>query len=319
MPRFTVAAFYQFCALPEYEALRDIIHDLCTKWSIKGIILLASEGINGTIAGSDESIQNLLSAIHKLSKKFQFSPKFSYTNEMPFLRMKVRLKAEIVTLGIPGLEPHVKMGTLVDPVDWNRLIQDNEVTVIDVRNDFEVRLGSFERAINPKTRSFGEFPSFIENSLQSSKDQKIALFCTGGIRCEKASAYLLEQGFTEVYQLNGGILRYLEVIEPEQSKWNGDCFVFDKRVAVGYGVKPADVELCFGCLSPLTREDRDHPQYEKGVCCSHCASIHTTKQKASARERKYQCELARKRNERHLGPKISYIQGTGLEWNTNEK
>ena len=304
MQRFTVAAFYQFCPLPDYERLRAAVQNICSKKHIKGLVLLASEGINGTIAGSNSAVSEAISEIHRLGTIFKFEPKISYTNEMPFLRLKVKLKSEIVPLGVDGLAPHVRMGKLVDPLDWNRLIEDEDVTIIDVRNDYEVRLGTFDRAIDPKTQTFREFPAFVAKSLDHSKHQKIAMFCTGGIRCEKASAFLLNNGFHEVYQLSGGILKYLEVMDPQKSKWKGDCFVFDKRVAVGHGVKTSDVELCYGCLSPLTSEDREKPEYEIGVACSYCASIQTDKQKASARERKHQIELARAQGKPHLGPQV---------------
>lgn len=304
MQQFSIAAFYQFCTLPNCEELRADVQNICTKKNIKGLILLATEGINGTIAGSESSIFEALNEIHRLCTIFSFEPKISYTNEMPFLRLKVKLKSEIVPLGVNGLAPHVKMGQLVDARDWNKLIEDENVTIIDVRNDYEVRLGTFDRAINPKTQSFREFPSFVTKSLDHSKHKKIAMFCTGGIRCEKASAFLLNNGFNEVYQLNGGILKYLEVIDPRDSKWNGDCFVFDKRVAVGHGVKTADVELCYGCLSPLTLCDRERTEYERGVACYYCTSIQTDKQKASARERKHQIDLARAKGKTHLGPQI---------------
>lgn len=313
MSQITVAAFYQFCSLSEYKTIRPAIHDICTKNAIRGIILLAPEGINGTIAGSDEAIGIALAAIHQTFDKFHLRPKLSFTNEMPFLRMKVRLKSEIVTLGVPDIAPHEKTGKLVDPIDWNGFIESGDVTLIDVRNNYEIKLGAFERAINPKTKSFSEFPNFIDGSQLENKNKKIALYCTGGIRCEKASAYMLHLGFTEVYQLSGGVLRYLEVVKPEQSKWRGSCFVFDKRVAVGHGVKPADVELCFGCLMPLTPDDQNSPRYELGVCCAHCFSIRTARQKASSRERIVQMELARKRNEKHLGPRIQSNEGTSTK------
>ena len=303
MKHYSVAAFYQFCPLPNYEALRPEIHKFCSEKSVKGIILLANEGINGTIAGSDSSISQTIAYIKGLHSDFCFEPKLSYTDEMPFLRLKVKPKAEIVPLGVTGLAPSFNTGFFVEPHEWNKLIEDESVTVIDVRNDYEVRLGTFERAIDPKTKSFRDFPSYVEKTLDPNKNKKIAMFCTGGIRCEKASAFLIENGFSEVYQLKGGILKYLELVEPEQSKWSGDCFVFDKRVAVGHGLSPSDVDLCYGCLSPLTSEDRNSPEYEIGVCCPYCAAIQTERQKSAARERKRQILLSRKKGKVHLGPK----------------
>jgi UPF0176 protein len=249
MQQFSIAAFYQFCSLPNYAKLRADVQKICSKKNIKGLILLATEGINGTIAGSESSIREALNEIHRLCTIFSFEPKISYTNEMPFLRLKVKLKSEIVPLGVKGLAPHVKMGQLVDARDWNKLIEDENVTIIDVRNDYEVRLGTFDRAIDPKTQSFREFPAFVGKSLDHSKHKKIAMFCTGGIRCEVLSAIMKNRGFQEVYQIEGGIVRYAEQYR-DKGLWEGSLYVFDARLRVEYGKEEKILGTCDFCAEP---------------------------------------------------------------------
>jgi UPF0176 protein len=231
--------------------------------------------------------------------------KTSHAEAMPFLRMKVRLKDEIVTLGDPTVDPLETVGTYVEAKDWNALISDPEVLVVDTRNAFEVRIGSFRGALDPKTRSFGDFPAYVREQLDPIRHKKVAMFCTGGIRCEKATSLLKRDGFDEVYHLKGGILNYLEEIAPEESLWDGACFVFDERVAVGHGLEVEDFRLCHGCLTPLSPQDRTHQAYEDGVACGYCADNLTQEQKASNRERHRQVKLAQARGKTHLGPKAS--------------
>jgi UPF0176 protein len=238
--------------------------------------------------------------------------KTSHADDMPFLRMKVRLKEEIVTIGDKSVDPLEQVGTYVEPKDWNALISDPEVLVIDTRNDFEVRIGSFKGAVDPQTKSFGDFPSYVRDNLDPARHRKVAMFCTGGIRCEKATSLMLREGFEEVYHLKGGVLRYLEEIPPAQSLWEGACFVFDKRVAVGHGLSVEDYQLCHGCLSPLSVSDRQSPDYEEGVSCPYCASTLTQAQKASSRERHKQETLAKKRGRTHLGPMRAEAVGVAL-------
>jgi len=237
-----------------------------------------------------------------VTKLRDFHPKFSYSDHMPFRRMKVRLKKEIVTIGNVKANPNEKVGNYVAPQDWNALISDPDVILIDTRNSYEFGVGSFQGAIDPKTESFGEFPKWARENLGGAKGKKIAMFCTGGIRCEKASSFLKHEGFEHVFHLKGGILKYLEEIKPEQSLWNGGCFVFDERVAVGHGLEVQDFSLCHGCMNPVSAEDRLSPKYEQGVCCPGCADVLTQAQKASNRERQRQMMLAKKRGAKHLGP-----------------
>jgi len=308
MSRIEIAALYHFARLPDFADLRAPLQALCDGHGLKGILLLASEGINGTIAGPPEALADGLTGIRALTGLAKLDWKFSYSDTMPFLRMKVRLKAEIVTIGDRSVDPLEAVGIHVEPKDWNALISDPDVTVIDARNIYEYRIGSFEGAIDPGTGSFSEFPQFVRDRLDPSSAKKIAMFCTGGIRCEKASAFMLSQGFKDVYQLKGGILKYLEDIEPRDSLWQGACFVFDDRVAVGQGLQPQDFSLCHGCREPLSRQDRMHADFEAGVSCAYCAALMSPRQKASARERQRQILLARTRGERHIGPRRSPIQ-----------
>lgn len=298
MSQIIVAALYQFTPLPDYWALQPYLKEVCAREGIKGTLLLAPEGINGTVAGSRSAINTLKSFLETHFSALEY--KESWAEDMPFHRMKVRLKKEIVTLGIPEVNPYEKKGTYVPPQEWNALISDPNVLVIDTRNAYEVEIGTFEGALNPKTRSFTEFPKFAE-SLATDKTRPVAMFCTGGIRCEKASSYLLSQGFNEVYQLEGGILKYLETISPEESLWKGDCFVFDGRVSVDHWLALGHYETCYGCRHPISEEEKVSPQYEKGVSCPHCYSTLTPEKTQSARERQYQEDLARRRGEKHIG------------------
>jgi UPF0176 protein len=298
--QWTVAALYKFLDLPHFAELQADLQTYCESRKICGILLLAPEGINGTVAGPNDSIQSLL--IH-LQDELELGPieaKFSATQDLkPFRKMKVRLKREIVHLGRPDLNPLTnEVGTYVAPQDWNALISDPEVRVIDTRNDFECNVGTFAGAENPKTESFADFPEYVAEHLDPAKDRKVAMFCTGGIRCEKATAYLKEQGFEEVYHLKGGILQYLEDIPEDQSLWQGECFVFDDRITVDHQLRPGKSDCCRGCWNPLLPDDRDHPDYEEGVSCPRCRPQKNPQQIASARERERQRKLAEAREQK---------------------
>jgi UPF0176 protein len=302
-PAYAVAAFYHFGALPHYRSIQTPLHETCARLGVRGIALLAEEGVNGTMAGSRAAMEEVLETLCRLTGFNRIDHKWSTAREMPFLRLKVRLKKEIVTLGVEGVDPNRRVGTYVAPEDWNALISDPDVVVLDTRNHEEVRIGTFAGAIDPLTRSFSEFPDYVKTHLDPSKHKKIAMFCTGGIRCEKASSYLLEEGFAEVFHLKGGILNYLEKVPEDESLWQGSCFVFDRRIALGHGlVEAADLVLCGGCRTPLTAEEQNAPDFEEGVCCPHCAPLMTPERKSSARERHRQVKLAAQRGDNHLGP-----------------
>ncbi len=298
MSKIIVAALYQFTPLPDFRELQPRLKILCNQEKIKGILLLAEEGINGTLAGSREAIDTLRSFLQKRFDALEY--KESLAKEMPFHRLKVRLKKEIVTLGVSEVNPYKKVGTYVNPTDWNELISDPNVLVIDTRNDYEIEMGCFQRALNPKTSSFSDFPAFAQ-TLDKSKHASVAMYCTGGIRCEKASSYLLSQGFEKVYHLKGGILKYLETIPSEKSLWEGECFVFDNRVAVTHGLEQGQYQLCHGCRRPISEEDLNSSLYERGVSCPQCYSILTSKKRVSARQRQRQEDLARARGNKHIG------------------
>jgi UPF0176 protein len=274
---------------------------LCDTHGIKGILLLAPEGINGTLAGPADELAIVTAEIRRILGRDDIDEKISRAESLPFLRMKVRLKTEIVTIGDTSVDPLEQTGIEVEPEDWNALVVDPDVVVIDVRNDFECAVGSFAGAIDPDTASFGEFPAFVRETLDPRRHKKVAMFCTGGIRCEKASSFMLREGFEQVYQLKGGILAYLDRISVEESLWRGACFVFDQRVALGHGLEIADLSTCFGCRHPLSVDDRTSSEYEEGVSCPHCKDRLTPEQKASARERHRQVKLAEKQGIRHLG------------------
>ncbi|PVE24363.1 hypothetical protein DC522_10870 [Microvirga sp. KLBC 81] len=237
---YKVAALYQFVSLPDFREIRDRLHAICTGLGVKGTLLLAQEGINGTVAGTEEGIDALMVELQRGSlfrgRLDNLELKFSTASEMPFGKMKVRLKKEIVTLGDPQTDPTRQVGTYVSPAEWNKLIESPDVILLDTRNDFEVEMGTFEGAVDPRIRKFSEFKDFVKKELDRSKHKKVAMFCTGGIRCEKASSYMLAQGFEEVYHLKGGILQYLEDVPEAESRWNGGCFVFDERVSLGHGL-----------------------------------------------------------------------------------
>jgi UPF0176 protein len=302
-PAFAVAAFYHFGSLPHYRDLQAPLRDTCARLGVRGIALLAAEGVNGTMAGTRAAMEEVLETLRRLTGFNTIDHKWSQAREMPFLRLKVRLKKEIVTLGVDGVDPNKRVGTYVAPENWNAVISDPEVIVIDTRNHEEVRIGTFSGAVDPLTRSFSEFPDYVKNNLDPAKHKKVAMFCTGGIRCEKASSYMLQEGFSEVFHLKGGILNYLEKIPASESLWQGECFVFDRRIALGHGlVEAADLVLCGGCRAPLSDSERLSADYEEGVCCPYCVPLMTAERKQSARERHRQMRLAEARGVTHLGP-----------------
>ena len=304
MSSFEIAAFYRFHAIPDPADMRERLHAICSAAEARGILLVAPEGINGTLAVAAGGMADLIEKIRAEVGLVDLVPRLSFDEEMPFLRLKVRIKKEIVTIAAPEADPTQRVGSYVAPQDWNALISDPDVVVLDTRNDYEYRIGTFKGAIDPLTKTFSEFPSYVEAHLDPAKHKKIAMFCTGGIRCEKASSYMLAHGFDEVFHLQGGILNYLETVPPEESLWEGGCFVFDRRVAVGSGLEPLDLDLCYGCRTPLSPADHASHDYELGVSCPHCASLMTPAQKASARERHRQTLLAEQRGSTHIGPRL---------------
>ncbi len=298
---YCVAALYHFTRLNDFEQLKAPLQAMCDMLEIKGTILLAREGINGTVSGTDQAISDMLEFLRADPRLIDLEHKESRGTEVPFYRMKVRLKKEIVTMGVDGVDPNDIVGTYVDPKDWNDLISDPDVVLIDTRNDYEVEIGTFEGAINPNTETFREFPKWVEDNKERLKKPKVAMFCTGGIRCEKASSYMKQQGYDDVYHLKGGILKYLEHVKEESSLWNGDCFVFDQRVAVGHGLKESDYDQCYACRYPITDEEKLHPLYVKGVSCPRCHNKMSEDQRERFAERQKQIELAKKRGEVHIG------------------
>ena len=300
---YKVMAIYKFADLPDCAELQPRLAKFCCGRGIKGTLILAPEGINGTVAGTGEAIDALehylLAGPDFRTRLSGAEIKFSNASAMPFLRMKVRLKPEIVTLRAPEANPAKAVGTYVEPEDWNGLIERNDVVLVDTRNDYEVGLGTFQRALDPATKSFTEFKDYVETHLDPARDKKVAMFCTGGIRCEKASSYLLSKGFEEVFHLKGGILKYLEKVPEDQSRFAGECFVFDERVSVGHGLVEGDATLCRACRHPLTAADRADPAYAEGVSCPHC--IADTAKHAAAAERQKQMDLAKKRGAAHMG------------------
>ena len=288
MAPIVVAALYRFTPMDDYRALKSPIEKEMKQFGVKGSLLLAKEGINGTIAGDREGIDQLISFLRRDDRLKEMDVKESFCDEMPFRRTRVRLKKEIVTMGVEGIDPLKSVGTYIDPKDWNALISDPDVTLIDTRNDYEFAIGTFQGAENPNTTSFRQFPEYVEQNLAPEKNRKVAMFCTGGIRCEKSTALLKGMGFDEVYHLRGGILKYLEEIDPEESLWEGDCFVFDGRVSVGHGLEEGEHIMCFGCGWPVTQEQQDSELFIAGVQCPQCAETITEQQRARFSERQRQ-------------------------------
>ena len=309
MSNYLVTAFYHFAKNEQYVELQQPILEFCQKQQLKGTILLASEGINGTIAGNKDSVtlfhdyiknNDLFNGLFK-----NLEHKESWSKENPFYRMKVRLKKEIVALGVEGVSPTKQVGQYVRPEDWNELISDPDTIIIDTRNDYEVDIGSFKNAINPNTKTFREFPDYVDKYLDPDKHKKIAMFCTGGIRCEKATSLMLERGFNEVYHLQGGILKYLEKVPEDKSLWNGECFVFDQRVAVKHNLIEGDYDQCYACRHPLSPDEMKSNDYKPGISCPYCIDQLSIEKKENLKERQHQVELAKLRGELHIGKVMS--------------
>lgn len=307
MSDIVVVALYQFVALDDPQLLREPLLNIMNRHGIKGTLLLATEGINGTIAGTRAAVDTLLAWLKKDARFVDLELKESISDAMPFCRSKVKLKKEIVTMGQGNLDPARNSGTYVEPQEWNTIIDDPEMTLIDTRNDYEVQVGTFENAINPKTDSFREFPEFVQSNLDPGKHKKIAMFCTGGIRCEKSTAYLKKLGFPEVYQLHGGILKYLEEVPQDESRWRGECFVFDERVTVDHELHKGHYDQCHACRMPVTADDRKSPLYVPGVSCPHCHDKTSTEQRRRFAERQKQIKLAKQRGEAHIGSAVTDI------------
>jgi UPF0176 protein len=299
---YTVAALYHFTRFDDPAALQGPLLDLCKSHGVSGTLLLAKEGINGTIAGDRTGIDAVIAHIKALPGCADFIWKESSATVPPFHRMKVRLKREIVTMGQPDVDPIANgTGHYVEPADWNALITAPDVAVIDTRNDYEVAIGTFDGAIDPLTKTFGEFPAWWEENKHRFHNKRIAMFCTGGIRCEKSTNFLMGQGVEDVYHLKGGILKYLEEVPQEDSTWDGECFVFDARVSVGHELKEGPHILCYACRRPILPEDRSRPEFEEGVACHQCAGETTEEDKGRFRERQKQIALAKKRGTHHIG------------------
>ena len=302
MSTYFVAAFYLFTPLDELESLQASVRRCCEEHDVRGIVLLAPEGINSTIAGSRDGVLAVLDHLRADPRLADLKWKESHAASPPFRKLRVRLKREIVTMGVPGVDPRDLVGTYVKPEDWNDLISDPEVVVIDTRNDYEVEIGTFKDAVNPDIESFSQLPAWLEANLDPASKPKVAMFCTGGIRCEKSTSLLKRAGVDEVYHLDGGILKYLEQVPEPESLWEGECFVFDERVSVGHGLAAGPHELCRACRFPLGPEDKQSSLYTEGVSCPRCHDRTTDEQKQRFADRQQQVELSRSRGERHLGP-----------------
>jgi UPF0176 protein len=310
--RLTVAALYRFCRMEAHAELRRPLTELCRWLGIRGTLLLAPEGINGTVAGPADAIEELLRHLRAIPGLEALEAKLSAAAHWPFYRMKVRLKREIVTMGVEGLDPVANAGTYVEPTDWNRLVDDPETVLIDTRNDYEVALGTFRGAVDPRTRSFREFAAWAKANREAFGARKVAMFCTGGIRCEKATALMRTIGIDDVYHLRGGILKYLEEVPASESRWTGECFVFDERVSVVHGLAEGEAELCRACRHPVTPDERRHPEYREGVSCPHCHGGRSEEDRARYAERQRQVRLAEQRGASpHIGqrPRV----GSGVD------
>ena len=296
-----VAALYRFAKFPDYQSLREPLLEIMLAHEVRGTLLLAAEGINGTIAGNRLGIDAVLAWLAKDHRFAGIQAKESYVDENPFYRTKVKLKKEIVTMGVEAIDPTHIVGTYVDAKDWNALLADPEVLLLDTRNQYEVEIGTFENAINPKTDSFREFPEYVRNNLDPKVHKKVAMFCTGGIRCEKSTAYLKQHGFEDVFHLKGGILKYLEEQPETDTKWQGECFVFDNRVTVNHKLEKGIYDQCHACRRPILEKDKGSEFYQKGVSCHHCYDKHSKQQIKRYAERERQMELAAQRSEVHIG------------------
>jgi UPF0176 protein len=301
MQQTVVAALYRFARLDDFEVLRSPLHQFMQQHQVKGTLLLAREGINGTIAGSREGVDAVLAWLRRDPRLSGLEAKESLVDENPFYRSKVKLKKEIVTMGVEDIDPADIVGTYVKPEDWNALISDPDVLLVDTRNRYEVQIGSFQNAVDPQTDSFREFPAWVQAHLDPARHKKVAMFCTGGIRCEKSTAYLKQQGFDEVYHLEGGILKYLEDVPEQETMWQGECFVFDNRVTVNHQLEKGSYEQCHACRMPITAEEMQADTYQKGVSCPHCYDRHSQDQVGRYAERERQMQLAKQRGETHIG------------------
>jgi len=309
MPSFLTAALYKFVELPDYAALQAPLLACCEAHAVKGTLLLAAEGINGTIAGPESGVRAVLAWLRSDVRLAALEHKESWTDVRPFYRMKVRLKKEIVSMGVPNVHPALMAGQYVKPADWNALLADPDLVLVDTRNDYEVEIGTFEAAINPNIHTFTELPGWLEREMLEGgklakvggKKPRVAMFCTGGIRCEKSTALLRSKGFDEVYHLEGGILKYLETVPQNQSRWQGECFLFDERVSVGHGLTAGTLTLCRSCRNPVNDEAKKSPLFELGVSCPQCHAHTTARQKAGYRERQKQVQLADARRQGHIG------------------
>ncbi|MEC8328445.1 MAG: rhodanese-related sulfurtransferase [Pseudomonadota bacterium] len=299
--QYVVCALYKFVSLPNYKEIRQPLLNTMEQHNVRGTLLLAEEGINGTVAAKREGIDALLAWLDKQPGLDNIVSKESFDDECPFYRTKVKLKKEIVTMGVQGIDPKEVVGTYVKPKDWNALISDPDVVLVDTRNDYEIEIGTFENAVDPKTKTFREFPQWAEKNLDPSKNKKVAMFCTGGIRCEKSTAYMKEQGFEEVYHLEGGILKYLEEVPKEDTMWKGECFVFDNRVAVDHDLNKGSYDQCHACRMPITEEEKQLEAYQEGLSCHHCIDTVSDEQRERFAERQKQIELAKARGEGHIG------------------
>ena len=296
-----VCALYKFVTLEKFQDLRQPLLKVMEYNNIRGTLLLASEGINGTVAGNRKGIDRLMAWFEKDGRLGNIVIKESFEASNPFYRTKVKLKKEIVTMGIEGIDPKQVVGTYIKPKDWNALISYPDVVLVDTRNDYEVKVGTFEGALNPNTTNFREFPQYVSDNLDPKANKKVAMFCTGGIRCEKSTAYLKEQGFDEVYHLQGGILKYLEEVPEEDTMWQGECFVFDNRVTVNHQLEKGQYDQCHACRLPITKEEQTSDKFLEGISCPYCFDKHTPDQRQRYQERQRQMQLAQERGEAHIG------------------
>ena len=306
LDKYTISTFYKFLVLENYKELKIKFDKSLSKTNIKGTILLANEGVNGTIAGSESDLKKFFIYIDKFSQFKDITPKFSSSNKNPFLRMKVRLKKEIVTIGIPDVSPSNLVGKYLNVEEWNEFLNESDSMIIDTRNDYEVSIGTFKNSINPKIKSFRNFPNWVQKNLidkKVSKKSKIGMFCTGGIRCEKSTSYLKQLGFENVFHLDGGILKYLENVKSDQNEWKGECFVFDYRVSLNDSLEKGEYDMCYACRMPLSKENKKNKHYLKGQSCEYCYDKTSIIQKKRFNEREKQIKLSKVKNFKHLGPK----------------
>lgn len=301
MSEIVVCALYKFVSLENYRALQAPLRQFMQDHHVRGTLILADEGINGTVAASRQGVDALLNWLRLDSRLADLDCKESFTDTLPFKRAKVKIRKEIVTLGVPGIDPRHSVGTYLDPTEWNQLLADPDVLLVDTRNDYEYQVGSFRNAVNPQTVSFRELPRYVREHLDPQRHRKIAMFCTGGIRCEKSTAYMKTQGFDEVYHLKGGILKYLEETPQQESLWEGECFVFDERVTVNHRLEKGSYDQCNACRMPITQDHKTSDRFQQGVSCPHCYDRLTASQKMRFRERQKQMELARRRGQAHMG------------------